>query len=193
MPPSIKLHQINIFYRQKRKAWTRSWETSKNKGQVENHPLCEESLETLIPLGHWRGLLRISKLVRGAWQAEWQACCNGQLTREFFPTVQSETVLHRNQLYRQVAQILSGHSFLKEHQFRFNFTTSPKCDCGAVSESVTHFLFQCPLFSTQRRAFHTSCSSEDGHWPRPLASIPAYPNIWKAFIAFIRSSKRLRR
>ena len=135
----------------------------------------------------------ISKLVRDAWQAEWQACYNGQLTREFFPTVQSATVLHLNQLCRQVTQILSGHSLLKEHQFRFNFTTSPKCDCGAVSESVSHFLFQCPLFSTQRLAFLTSCSSEDGHWPRPLAYIPAYPNIWKAFIAFIRSSKRLRR
>nr|CAH0098508.1 unnamed protein product [Daphnia galeata] len=55
----------------------------------------------------------ISKIVRDAWQAEWQACYNGQLTREFFPTVQSATVLHPNQLCRQVAQILSGHSFLK--------------------------------------------------------------------------------
>jgi hypothetical protein len=134
----------------------------------------------------------IGKLVRDAWQTEWQACYNGQLTREFFPTVQSATVLHPNQLCRQVAQILSGHSFLKEHQFRFNFSTSPKCDCGAGSESVSHFLFHCPLFSTQRLVFLTSCSSEDGHWPRPLASIPAHPNIWKAFIAFIRSTKRLR-
>jgi len=134
----------------------------------------------------------ISKLVRDAWQTEWQACYNGQLTREFSPTVQSATVLHPNKLCHQVAQILSGHSFLKEHQFRFSFTTSPKCDCGADSESVSHFLFHCPLFSTQRLVFLTSCSSEDGHWPRPLASIPAHPYIWKAFIAFVRSTKRLR-
>jgi hypothetical protein len=130
--------------------------------------------------------------VRDAWQTEWQSCCNGAVTREFFPTIQSATVLHPNHLCRQVAQILSGHSFLKEHQFRFNFTTSPKCDCGAVSESVSHFLFHWPLFSTQRRVFLTSCSLEDGLWSRPLASIPAHPNIWKASIAFVRSTKRLR-
>jgi hypothetical protein len=28
--------------------------------------------------------------VRDAWQTEWQACYNGQVTREFFPTVKSE-------------------------------------------------------------------------------------------------------
>lgn len=153
-----------------------------------------DSLEVLPTLLSSRSYCNstIRNLTQGVWQSEWRASPNGHSVREFFPTVKSASAIPLHQLCAEVTQILTGHSLLHAHQHRFNFVASPCCRCGSLSESVEHFLFFCPSFSNQRILFSSSCRSTDGLWPRPLSSIPSNPVVWKAFIRFIRSTKRLR-
>ena len=44
-----------------------------------------------------------------------------------------------------------GLSGLNEHRKRFNFVTDSHCPkCHHINESVSHFLFDCPYYATQR-------------------------------------------
>jgi hypothetical protein len=135
--------------------------------------------------------LTIKKIAEELWDSEWRSCSNGKMTREFFPTIESVRHIPTHQLCRQIAQVLTGHSLLKEHQFRFKFANSPVCTCGSPTESVEHFIFHCPLFSKQRLPFAATCISIDGSWPRSLHSIPSNPILWEAFRQFVRSTNRL--
>ena len=44
-------------------------------------------------------------------------------------------------------------SHLNEHKFRHNFKdcVSPKCDCGAETETTSHFFFRCQFFANERQ------------------------------------------
>ena len=136
--------------------------------------------------------LLIKKKAEELWDLEWQSSSNGKTTREFFPTIKSIRRFPSHQLCRQITQVLTGHSLLMEHQFRFKFSNSPACACGCPTESVEHFIFYCPLFYTQRLPFKATCFLTDGSWPRPLDTIPSSPIIWEAFRQFVRSTARLR-
>ena len=45
-----------------------------------------------------------------------------------------------------------GMSILKSHLFRVNYphVDSPHCSCAPIPETVQHFFFSCPYFSSQR-------------------------------------------
>ena len=74
--------------------------------------------------------------VQAIWAQEWSSSSHGANTRAFFPRVKSATIISRFHLSKQVVQILSRHSFLNSHQFRFGFMDSPACECGALIESI---------------------------------------------------------
>jgi hypothetical protein len=50
-------------------------------------------------------------------------------------------------LYR----LTTGHVQLRKHLFRLQLVDSPQCEhCGLEPESVTHYLFRCSQYATQR-------------------------------------------
>ncbi|KAL5641738.1 hypothetical protein ACGC1H_002009 [Rhizoctonia solani] len=62
---------------------------------------------------------------------------------------------HSRTLTRSKATLLfrltTGHVQLRQHLYRLQLVDSPKCEhCGCDSETVTHFLFRCPHYTTQR-------------------------------------------
>jgi hypothetical protein len=118
--------------------------------------------------------------VQAIWIQEWTSSLHGANTRAFFPHVKSATIISRFHLSKQVVQILSGHSFLNSHQFRFGFVElgSPACECGAPIESIEHFLFFCPRFSHQRSPFQATCCSCNTIWPPSFSLIPENQVIW---------------
>ena len=97
------------------------------------------------------------RLIRNASDMEWKTCSRGTTTRLFFPETQLPTNLNIASLSNQVTQILTGHSLLMCHQFRFGFASSAVCNCGHDSETIPHFLFDCPLFASARTAFRIAC------------------------------------
>ena len=79
------------------------------------------------------------------------------MTRVFFPTIEAAEVILKRRLSFYVTQILTGHSFFNQHQYRFKFATTPSCACGHYIESVEHFLFECNKFSSIREQFQAIC------------------------------------
>lgn len=54
-----------------------------------------------------------------------------------------------------LAKLRLGHVGINKHLNRFNLRDDDKCSCG-VTESIEHFLFQCPIFATARtELYHT--------------------------------------
>lgn len=52
---------------------------------------------------------------------------------------------------RLLTHIITGHSYLKFFQHKIGNERSPLCDkCGEDTETVAHYLTQCPAFALQR-------------------------------------------
>ena len=75
-----------------------------------------------------------------------QQLCRANTTA-FFLRVNCASILPRNHISK--VQVLSWHSFLNSHQFRFGFRDSFACGCGSLYESLEHFLFFAPDFYTK--------------------------------------------
>ncbi|KAI9549941.1 hypothetical protein GHT06_006504 [Daphnia sinensis] len=76
-----------------------------------------------------------SMLIKSLHEREWATGLNATTTRSFFPTVQSASMLLSAQLNCQLSQILSGHSALNSHQYRFKFRPSPACPCANLGSA----------------------------------------------------------
>lgn len=92
------------------------------------------------------------------WQSKWEASEVGSTTRMFLPSISdcSSCPLDLNFF---VTEALTGHGCLCEYRCRFNFSHSPSCSCGAVSQYITHIFYSCPRFDVLRRVFNVSPNS----------------------------------
>jgi hypothetical protein len=133
-----------------------------------------------------------SILIQFLQEQEWSIGKNAPVTRSFFPTVKGAHMLFHSQLNCQISQILSGHSALNSHQFRFKFRPSPACACGDLYESIEHFLFHCSLFSRERRSFISACKDAVVTWPPQFYEIPMHRPIWNAMVHYITATRRLK-
>jgi hypothetical protein len=109
----------------------------------------------------------IRSTLEQTWRSEWRDSLQGATTRSFFPSPHCFIQLKINNLPHQVIQILTGHSLLNAHQYLLKNVTSPSCKCSFPSESVQHFIFDCPIYALTRTALISLCTSEFGHWPPP--------------------------
>jgi hypothetical protein len=53
-----------------------------------------------------------------------------------------------------------NHSDLNEHLYRINLAEQPTCDCGAETESVKHYLLECPTYHEQRQELLNSLQDQ---------------------------------
>jgi hypothetical protein len=126
------------------------------------------------------------------WEEEWAGSTNGECTRYFFANTRSAVSLISLLMDRASAQIVSGHNMLNSHQHRFGFTRDASCACGHLSETISHFLYFCPLFISQRNNFKTASLSLTGVWPPPVSMIPQQPELWNVMRQFVRHTGRLK-
>ena len=92
--------------------------------------------------------------------ADWNALeleiRNAQTLNSFKRMIQGPItiVFSLNQNSRRASIIYTcikhGCSRLHEHLFNHNLIPNPVCECGLATESVFHFLYDCPLYDTQR-------------------------------------------
>jgi ribonuclease HI len=125
------------------------------------------------------------------WKAEWENETEAsQITKQFFPTVESANLLRRIKLPHQVVQILTGHSCLKTFLNRIGAAETSLCSCGEV-ETVEHFLFECRKFSSQRIYLKNFCRTKLNCWPPPLHLLVSSRVAFRNFRNYIMSTNHL--
>ena len=99
------------------------------------------------------------------WEREWSNTINGNLTKSYFPSVQSrlqkKLVLNHN-----LTAFVTGHGKFAEYFVRFKIKTDPNCVCKQKSvQTVDHILWECELLESERDDFQKSVRKPGGQWP----------------------------
>lgn len=144
-------------------------------------------------LGRAEIISRVRENLERLWSAEWKEAEQGGTTRSFFPSPVCAKTLQSKHLPYQLVQIFTGHSYLNAHQSRLGFVPDSSCPCGSPAETVEHYLFHCPRFTTARESFKSTCERLIGIWPPSVNVIhKSHPAII-AMSSFVRTSGRLDR
>ena len=101
----------------------------------------------------------ISNLIWEEWNSKWQIASAGGQTRQFFPSVPEKGQLTRLNPSPVMIQVLAGHCLLNEFLAKIKKVASPNCLCNIDTESIDHFLFNCPLHFAQRINLATRLTS----------------------------------
>ena len=133
----------------------------------------------------------VKKLLRQHWDVQWQSAESSKQVKEFFPSLEDANILRSGFLHHEVTQVITGHSLLNYHLNKIGLKNSPACACGAASETVVHFIFECPLLQDQRKPLISACSSLNIKFPPSLHLLSKSTLLWKSFLNLIFLSKRL--
>ena len=134
----------------------------------------------------------LHSLTTDLWGHHWATSVTGSSTRSFFPDILSAKRLESLKLTGSVTQVITGHSYLNAHQFRFKFAASPTCHCGLAPETVHHFLFECATYDRERVTFLETSRRLNCSWSPNLFDIPKHPTLWGSMLNYIHQTKRLR-
>jgi hypothetical protein len=110
----------------------------------------------------------IADITRRRWDTEWMRSSTGRLTWAFFPNTTTADKIEELNIPYQAAQLFTGHCRLNLYLNRFTHAASPMCSCGRDQESVTHFMFRCPIFNETRQIFRHKCFQVTKIWPPTL-------------------------
>lgn len=133
----------------------------------------------------------IKKLLRQHWDVQWQTTESSKQVKEFFPSLEDAKILQSSFLHHEVTQVITGHALLNYHQNKIGIKNSPACECGAASETVAHFLLECPLHQEQRKPLISTCNSLNINFPPSLHLLSKNPKLWQSLLSLIFQSKRL--
>ena len=97
----------------------------------------------------------VLSVVLAGWENEWSTSLRGRCLYSLHPSVKLPGTLDR--LRGREAALLSrlrtGHVRLNGWAFKMRLARLPRCACGAVEETVDHFLLECDRFRAERRRF----------------------------------------
>ena len=125
------------------------------------------------------------------WDQEWRSCSKGAVTRLFLPSTTIPPALVSFNISRPLAQLLTGHSYLRAHLFRTGLADSAVCPCGAEDETVPHLIFSCPSHSAERATLVRAALDEGETWPFGLSRFCDSSALLHALERFARSCGRL--
>ena len=83
------------------------------------------------------------------WETHWSTTVKGNLTKQFFPNIQSRTKTGDINHNFVLTQFISGHGKFGDYLFKFKHRTSDACRCG-LSQTRNHLLLDCPIWSNKR-------------------------------------------
>ena len=127
----------------------------------------------------------------GKWDAEWKTLKVASITREFFPSPRDASHLNRAFISHEYTQILSGHCILNHRLAKMKIILSADCKCGAPEETLQHFLFDCPLFSSSRMILERTARLFQLSLPIPLSDFSKHHRLFHALLQYVRESGRL--
>lgn len=132
--------------------------------------------------------------VSRVWNNEWVTSPGNLSVKAVFPDVCSAKVLLTRRTNAVTTQLFTGHCLLNAHQYRFGFASSASCACGAPFESIPHFLFHCPTYSSFRTSLVEVATSFGTTWPPDsLQRLCQYNHLWNSVLKFVLRTKRLAR
>ena len=132
----------------------------------------------------------ISNSIWEEWNGKWQLASAGEQTRQFFPSVPECGQLSKLKPSSIMIQLLTGHCLLNDFLAKIKKIPSPKCICNLDNESVVHFLFNCPLYSTHRTPLIQLVQQKGLPWPPDLHLLLSDEILWSAMNSFVVASKR---
>ena len=84
------------------------------------------------------------------WARNGHCHTNTMLGNKHKHTIKSlnEQLINNRIHYRAALQLINGHIGLNKHLYNMNITNTTKCPaCDYETETVTHFISQCPAYS----------------------------------------------
>ena len=54
-------------------------------------------------------------------------------------------------VFGALCSLVTGHCALLEHKFKLGLSFTPTCICLEGDESVSHYMFECPLYESERK------------------------------------------
>ena len=130
---------------------------------IQGNELADEEAKTAVERPrehHFAPLLsayrhRVRELIHKQWQEEWTSSTKGGHLRILDPKLPGK---HACKMYYKrsrpeanlLAQIRTGHSWLKSYRKRFRNVRDDECECGA-RETLAHVLIDCPRLGGLRQ------------------------------------------
>ena len=142
-----------------------------------------------IPQSHIKALInhKVHLLNQVEWANNGHGHTNTMLGNKHKHTIKSlnEQLINNRIHYRTTLQLITGHIGLNKHLYNMNITNTTKCPaCDYETETVTHFIGQCPAYSQIRADyFHTYHSNTDDIFNKQsLTRIVGYAMKTKRFL-----------
>ena len=142
-----------------------------------------------IPQSHIKALInhKVHLLNQVEWANNGHGHTNTMLGNKHKHTIKSlnEQLINNRIHYRTALQLITGHIGLNKHLYNMNITNTTKCPaCDYETETVTHFISQCPAYSQIRADyFHTYHSNTDDIFNKQsLTRIVGYALKTKRFL-----------
>ena len=132
------------------------------------------------------------------WAKEWAAYPHAQHSKGFYAFPNANKAKYAYKLARlelgRLVRAVTGHNNLNYFQTKLGLYHNDRCRfCQQASETVTHFLQECPHFwQTRRDCFADALPASDGKWSiRNLLDFTYVPKINEAFEGVWTSSDTL--
>ena len=113
---------------------------------------------------------------------------------------------HNPKALKFITQLHLGLSHLRYHKFKHNFQDSlnPLCNCGLITETISHYLLRCHLFADERKTLRSNMKSIHHKFQEqndstltqtllfgdPASSLETNTLILNATIQYVLSTKR---
>ncbi|GFW33412.1 RNase H domain-containing protein [Trichonephila clavipes] len=122
------------------------------------------------------------------WNNLYQISINANLTKEFFPSIQSRLKVKHFHPNFKLTQFLTGHGNFKAYLKRFNLSLTDQCSCSSDTiQNAKHLILACTNFSSERCTLMKCLQKNNIEWPPPLSAFVDGKSSFTFFCAFINS------
>ena len=145
----------------------------------------------LNPVALWQ---EHHRQLKARWKIQWSTSPQYPRLRAYdrLPSSAFLTLLQKLQVMRAQASLLfqlrTGHIALSSYLHRIRKAETPKCPgCGALWETIIHFLFECPSHIHERICYFSQWRRKE----RDLSFLLSEPKAVLSIIGFVRDMERL--
>ncbi|KAJ7708189.1 hypothetical protein B0H17DRAFT_1031871 [Mycena rosella] len=131
------------------------------------------------------------------WDTRWQTVKTGKALRYLDrtpPSLIPSPLYSSSSLSRKasscISQLRTGFTYLNANRYKSGFTDSPSCEaCGALYETRTHYLLECPAWESLRQLLHAACRDIGHFGPLHLSPLLTHPKLLTPIGKFINATE----
>lgn len=122
------------------------------------------------------------------WQTRWTSSNKGRTTYAFYRDVRDRLAARTFETNHYSTQVLTGHGDFRARLAAFKLVDGDVCICGSGTDTVQHFLLDCPLFDAQRTALRSVVPEGEWRWPDVARFFVSSPEVFAVFSDFCSES-----